>query len=71
MFVFCNHKLGQLSQAAQPNGLFGEGGKGGEGGGGLNHELREINTVFHDSRKFLEGFTFHVKSVQDGMIIVP
>ena len=25
--------------------------------GGLNHESREINEVFHDSRKFFEGFT--------------
>ena len=31
--------------------------------GGLNHESREINEVFHDSHKFFEGFTFHVKSV--------
>ena len=31
------------------------------GGGGLNHESREINEVFHDSHKFFEGFTFHVK----------
>ena len=44
--------------------------KGG-GGGRLNHESRETNEVFQDSRKFFEGFTFHVKSVQDGMIIVP
>ena len=36
---------------------------------GLNRESREINEVFHDSRKFFEGF--HVKSVRDGMIIVP
>ena len=41
-----------------------------KGGGGLNHESREINKVFHDSRKFYEGFTFHVKSLQDGMIVV-
>ena len=39
--------------------------------GGLNHESREINEVFHDSRKFFEGFTCHVKSLQGGMIIVP
>ena len=38
-------------------------------GGGLNHESREINEVFHDSRKFLEGFMFHVKSVLGGMIM--
>ena len=37
--------------------------------GGLNHESREINEVFHDSHKFFEGFMFHVKSVRDGMII--
>ena len=30
-------------------------------GGGLNHESREINEVFHDSHKFLKVFTFHVK----------
>ena len=46
-------------------------GGGGGGEGVLNHESREINEVFHDSRKFFEGFTFHIKSVQDGMIIVP
>ena len=39
--------------------------------GGMNHESREINEVFHDSHKFFEGFTFHVKSVRYGMIIVP
>ena len=44
---------------------------GGKAGGGLNHESREINVVFHDPHKFFEGFTFHVKSVRDGMIIVP
>ena len=44
-----------------------EGWKG--GGGGLNHESREINEVFHDSHKFFEGFTFHVKSVQDAMTV--
>ena len=31
--------------------------------GGLNHESREINEVFHDSRKFSEGFTFHVNKI--------
>ena len=31
------------------------------GGGGGGSESREINDVFHDSRKFFEGFTFHVK----------
>ena len=25
------------------------------GGGGLSHESREINEVFHDSHKFFEG----------------
>ena len=35
-----------------------EGGKeGGGGGGGLNHESREINEVFHDSRKFFFRFS--------------
>ena len=32
--------------------------KGGGGGGGLNHESREINEVFHDSRKPFEGLRF-------------
>ena len=41
------------------------------GGGGGGSESREINEVFRDSRKFFEGFTFHVKPVQDGMIIMP
>ena len=39
--------------------------------GGLNHKSQEINEVFHDSRKFFEGSTFHAKSVQDGIINLP
>ena len=55
------HVRGHTTETSLP-----EGGKG----GGLNHESREINEVFHDPRKFFYGFIFHVKSVQDEMIIV-
>ena len=38
---------------------------------GSESQSREINEVFYDSRQFFEGFTFHVKSLQDLMFVGP
>ena len=42
-----------------------------KGAGGLNLEPRKINEAFTIHLNFFKVFRFHIKSVRDGMFIMP